>query len=118
MDGREKIQCSWKGLGAWTRYNGNNPDFSDPEMEWRPEPERKLRQFKLEEVPHEALFRMMGGSVASKLIAIDFELNIVYFTSIPCNGTFTVSLQTLQQQWQHSLDHGLTWNPCGVMEGD
>lgn len=110
-DGKH-IQCSWKGLGAWTRYNGNNPDFSDPEMEWRPDPERKLREWKREDVKP-CIVRHSNSYNWSILQGVT-DYGCIVLDLIDCKE---LSFKTMLAHWLYSLDHGQTWNPCGVMEG-
>lgn len=91
-------------------------------MEWRPEPERKLRPFKPEEVPVEARIRCKHSSeIGYHCLRILFvgPTECVLSTAYGC-GDFgmSVTFQELLDKYEYSLDKGLTWNPCGVMEGD
>lgn len=75
---------------------------------YRVKPEPKLRPWTVGEFPLGALWRMgVGSAVYTPDFVSNMGVNIAGVTHGP-NSLYT--------QWQHSLDNGRTWLPCGVME--
>jgi hypothetical protein len=93
-------------LNDWVETCGvtNNP--------CRIKPEPKLRPWKPEEVP-------VGALIRAKLR--DSEHNRYLLSGV--NGYHVIagrgmyeSVEEVFNSHEHSLDHGKTWQPCGVME--
>ena len=74
----------------------------------RPRPEPKLRPWKRDEVPLDAWFRVKGETLKYRLLQIG-ESHVGFM-----RGTYGVAV--LIDGWEHSIDGGKTWLPCGVLE--
>jgi len=103
-------------LGKWV-------DVTIPLWNWsscsyRIAPTPKLRAWKPEEVPVGALIRDLrvtfGAPAVVQILALRGAW--IHFISPACAGLTSVLIQELDRNWQHSLDGGKTWIPCGVME--
>lgn len=105
-----------KGIPNWTDYDGEFPDFSNINWQWRVKPTPTLRPWRPEEVP-------VGAWVRSKS---SHETGFTGFASII--GVSKDSFYTVENNFEdmcselakslnyvHSLDHGKTWLPCGVV---
>lgn len=84
---------------------------------YRLKPKPKLRAWKLEEVPIGALVKGLDendNSWRSMIVAVDNGYIFLggYTSTHSRNATFEGALE----KWTHSIDHGKTWHPCGVME--
>lgn len=92
--------------------------LDDPKVEYRIKPEPKLRPWKPEEVPVGALLRSPGNSLncISQIIG-KTNSGIITFIATWKSGLPTENLLLSSvTDLEHSLDHGKTWLPCGVME--
>jgi hypothetical protein len=86
----------------------SDPDFYF-DIEYRIKPEPKWRPWKSEEVPVGAQTRRKERPAFRMLIVS------VYEGGLYCNAygnTFTGVLC----DYEHSLDNGKTWQPCGILE--
>jgi hypothetical protein len=73
-------------------------------------PEPKLRPWKSEEVPVGALYKQRNNAHRGLIVGIvgnNVQLG---------NGSGYDLERDLLRDYQHSLDHGKTWLPCGVEE--
>ncbi len=110
VDGKE-IQL--KICGQWMRIT-ESPDFTNRLEEYCIKQEPKLRPWKPEEVP-------VGGVAIRHKNTQDRPGTLLEITGYDiyiwdCGRPFTVSLEALCREYTHSLDHGKTWLPCGVLE--
>jgi hypothetical protein len=102
--------CDW--------FNSNQNEIPN-RFRIKPE-EPNLRPWKPEEVPVGALVRWKESSKNSFTGSRGFDICIIagihgdrVLTSIfSCN----FRLETVFNHHEHSLDHGKTWLPCGVLE--
>lgn len=90
------------------RFCPNNDENSDA---YRIKPEPKLRPWNREEVPVGAIvgFKNGGEYVSKRLIVNNIPGCIL-------GGKETHSLGELLRDYDHSIDGGKTWKPCGVEE--
>ncbi|TXH40928.1 MAG: hypothetical protein E6Q97_38715 [Desulfurellales bacterium] len=73
--------------------------------------EQKLRQWKAEEVPVGARFRIIGHKWWSFLAGVNTNGNpVMAMTNEP------ETTNSLFRGWEHSTDNGVTWKPCGSEE--
>jgi hypothetical protein len=86
----------------------NSAEFFYSPSSYRVKPEPKLRPWLPHEVPVGALIRFKGATSRSLIIASDYTNPIQ--ASACYNTDFALS------RFEHSLDYGKTWLPCGVME--
>lgn len=128
-------QKAWKTIefnsnpqnpNGWVTYHGGTYERSILELvfEYGPEcvrikQEPKLRPWRADEVPVGALIRFAkNSSINGKYLILASDTSgIVY-----CN-TSDISTPSLIKgkysslvDYEHSLDHGKTWQPCGVVE--
>jgi len=98
----------------------DNPYFDDNITNYRIKPTPKLRPWRPEEVPVGALIRWRPETKHCYDGQRGFDICLIagihmyrILTSIHAsNYTFDSCLK----MHEHSLDHGKTWLPCGVME--
>ena len=104
------IEVNGKYTG-WTEIP--EPQFNDKPCEYRIKPEPHLRPWKPEEVPVGALIHNKLQPHQNSLILsnTDSLLQISYVTDLE-SITFNKALACCE----YSLDHGITWKPCGVEE--
>jgi hypothetical protein len=77
---------------------------------YRIKPEPKWRPWIAVEVPVGMQVRRKGGSKFRMLITS------VYENGLYC-GPYGCSFGIALADYEHSIDHGTTWKPCGVEEG-
>lgn len=100
----ESIFDGWVDIESHADWNNNK---------YRIKPSPKLRPWKAEEVPVGALIRFKRESWVSIIVGRNNrELSVPLFN----NGHTTHNFDSLQD-FEHSLDNGKTWLPCGVMGG-
>jgi hypothetical protein len=92
--------------GEWV--DNENPEFAFPRDDYRIKPEPKLRPWLPHEVPVGALIRFKGATARSLIVGSD------YTNPIQANACYNTDFAL--SQFEHSIDHGKTWLPCGVME--
>ena len=95
--------------GGWERKSHSG--FWIREI-YRRKPKPTLRPWKPEEVPVGALVRLEAHPNAKMLIT-EVRTYPSRFTMV--FGSLEWSPENLPG-WEHSLDHGKTWLPCGVVE--
>jgi len=80
-------------------------------------PAPTLRPWKPEEVPVGALLRFSKDDKGwNYLILSCSSTTLVFVKMVPAFETVTFEDLVNNPYAQHSLDHGKTWLPCGVME--
>lgn len=79
---------------------------------YRIAPEPKLRPWKPEEVPVGALIRLKGNHCQHSWLIVGYAHNE---QQIAFGQTGGRSIKDLGN-YEHSIDGGKTWAPCGVME--
>lgn len=89
-----------------------NPHWED-DAEYRIKPEPKLRPWKPEEIPI-AKFHIKHATCW--VVPLQTCFNSVIFWDYDRNATIEITYQILLDEYEHSLDQGKTWHPCGVLE--
>jgi hypothetical protein len=117
----KEVEYSSKGEENWRKvidlFNFNDNDYLDKNYKFRRVQELKLRPWKPEEVPVGALIRSKGKSWGSRLINSYSHIDGFDYVCYQFGKTFSGdSLENCLARREHSLDHGKTWLPCGVME--
>ncbi len=101
----------YNSISGWR--NMNDCQYPNPDMEIRIKPEPTLRPWKPEEVPVGAVVKSGNNR---------WLITAVWNGKLFMNGCDlhdderSPSLQTLTMGYEHSLDHGITWQPCGILE--
>jgi hypothetical protein len=93
---------------AWNDADAICTDI--PVDRWRIKPEPNLRPWKPEEVPVGAMVRNIG--TRSRYLITEWCCARPSEIVISC---CVYSFETMLRSYEHSLDHGKTWLPCGVM---
>lgn len=97
---------------GWETSNitlGSPHQYGDDNEGWLLYTEPKLRQWKLEEVPFSARFRIIGHEWWSFLSGVNTDGNpVIAMTNEPETAS------NLLRGWEHSTDNGVTWKPCGI----
>ena len=108
-DGKE-LQFFSNVSKTWEDVAGA-PLFNFHIYEYRVKPTPSLRLWKPEEVPVGAAIRRIDTHNEKYLISAQRgdEFSIT-------NHFDTYKTQVLLDVFEHSIDHGITWHPCGVME--
>lgn len=102
-----KIDGSWQPHSA-DKFISTRESFHV----FRRKPTPTLRPWKPEEVPVGAQVRTKeGNGIWHKGIIANITLHRILIA--PGNNP---SWQHLLEAWEHSLDHGKTWLPCGVYD--
>lgn len=90
--------------------------FSHSASDYRIKPEPKLRPWRPEEVPVRALARSKArASEVNAWMIVEVIVGISQ-TNIYLGHGHCYSPEELSARYEHSLDHGKTWQPCGVLE--
>jgi hypothetical protein len=97
---------------TWSALH-DRPSFTDPIECYRIKPEPKLRPWRPEEVPLGAWFRMCEGGWRLGMVAVAHSAVVIGVTATRQEA---VSFEVLRDQYEHSIDGGKTWLPCGIME--
>lgn len=104
----------------WRDISSNNIGFVYQRDQYRIKPEKPtLRPWKPEEVPVGALIRHKEQPNCQSLILTKTNSNGIVFYPMTDDRTATdIAFKSLDclAEFEHSLDHGKTWQPCGVME--
>lgn len=81
----------------------------------RIKPEHKLRPWRPEEVPVGASIRQnIYLNLPSLILCVNSRhVSVAWFSPVTREISFT---DLVIDKWEHSLDHGKTWHPCGVLE--
>ena len=117
---RDRSKC----CDAWDAFNNDfhqfkHVFFNDEDLyEFRIKPEPKLRPWRPEEVPVGALMRNKKDPRLYRSLILCVN-DTGYCIVIPngCSNTLdSQSMDGMLRLREHSLDHGKTWLPCGVLE--
>jgi len=92
-------------------FEGNDHNYLNKTYEFRIKPEPKYRPWKPEEVPVGAPVRHKNKSSSTWLIECAGMSGDIFISVIG-----SITNQDQLNRFEHSLDHGLTWKPCGVLE--
>lgn len=91
--------------------------LDDPKVEYRIKPEPKLRPWKPEEVPVGALLKYKSTIAIISFVNTEGFGFTQYMPGGGNNSDTSVwGFYRVFDTIEHSLDHGKTWLPCGVME--
>lgn len=103
----------WQNMnGDWLDYNPDIHEFFHCH-EWRIKPAATLRPWRPEKVPSGAKFHIKGATCWGTVMEACFKY--VVFWSHPRKDTIEVSYSKLCDDYEHSLDNGLSWKPCGIL---
>jgi hypothetical protein len=83
--------------------------FMSPASLYRVKPEPRLRPWKPEEVPVGALLRLTAKT-CDRFLIVGFDLGRIKY------GQWHDLPDEMLRHYEHSLDGGNTWKPCGVEE--
>jgi hypothetical protein len=113
VDGKELISMRTPAVTADDPYwNWGN----DTKM-YRIKPTATLRPWTTDEVPLDCWIRMIVGDNRYKWKPVTVQpLGVI---TIPADIGYSLKLNTWQflaTEYEHSIDNGKTWLPCGVME--
>jgi hypothetical protein len=98
-------------FGSYTRKGGWSQSCLGHPNDLLIQLEPTLRPWKPEEVPVGAMVRNIG----TKSRYLITEWCCAYPTTITVSGC-KYSFDVMLRSYEHSLDHGKTWHPCGVEE--
>lgn len=116
-DGK-KIQCRNNDTSnptlAWRDcQETNRPAWNFPSVDYREAPTSTLRPWKPEEVPVGALIRGLSYKYITTIFGRTPEGEFWFHDSKRVNAE---KAEYFLGIYEHSLDFGKTWLPCGVME--
>lgn len=121
----EEGKLQWKGPTKtdWRDVEYNNTIYgtlySDEQFScYRRKPSPTLRPWRPEEVPVGALIRFSkNSSIQGKYLILASDKTGIVHCNTPDMSTPTLCKLTYEfiLKFEHSLDHGKTWLPCGVM---
>ena len=98
----------------WTKHAGPSPLWDWVSFEYRVTPKPKLRAWRWDEIPIGAAIRMKG---IHKIRGVILRTGQDYYiSSITQDSNAGHHPNILAENFEHSLDFGKTWHPCGVME--
>lgn len=103
-------------LASGNHWYDVNPDFTCPPSKYRIKPDPKLRPWKPDEVPVGALYRACGQTEFKQMILGVSPSGIKTTASMEIGQNYKPD--HMLREYEHSLDHGKTWLPCGVVEGE
>lgn len=111
----QRWQWRKNGSSEWCDI-GTDPVWDWLRDEYRRKPEPQLRAWKTEEVPIGALIRMKNSQHGRTVILFAFDGEI--WDGTPTGyGREKYNTQRALELYEHSLDFGKTWHPCGVLAG-
>lgn len=100
----------------WTLTARNYPlCFDDFFGLYRRKPEPKLRAWNPEEVPVGCLIRNSEWPKGNRVLLTESINDAIYLPHLGEHARYTLEAMR-GSGWEHSLDGGKTWNPCGVYE--
>lgn len=116
-----------EGKTIQTSYNPNESDWSDltdksdvefsNDLHYRIKPTPTLRPWRPEEVPVGALLRHRTVTFMHSPVTMILSVRGDWIGFV-CAETFKLTdmlCENINKSYEHSLDHGKTWLPCGVM---
>lgn len=113
LEGRE---IQWMSNVKWIDAAPNGISLRTTTL-LRLKPQPKLRPWTAEEVPVGALLRQIRYRDNPKAwVGIILARNQSCVISTPGDGLNEEDFDYCVATYEHSLDHGKTWLPCGVME--
>lgn len=117
----KQLQFKYKENSCWADVKTPDDWFTDMDyrvLDFRIKPTPTLRPWKPEEVPVGALLRDKRVTFGNPAIVTIIALRGVYvhFLDPKCARLTDLPCVLFDENWEHSLDHGKTWLPCGVME--
>ncbi len=104
------------------RVDYDNLGFNDPPEYYRIKPESKLRPWKPEELTTKIgcilrhKIEKFGDAPVTILIAVRGPSS--HFLCAVTGSLIDILPEKLMEEYEHSIDQGKTWHPCGVMEGE
>jgi hypothetical protein len=114
VDGKE-VQFRYVGLEIWDTLISPKWNWSD--CEYRIKPTTVLRPWTADEVPLDCWLRTRQGDNRHKWKPLTIQpLGVI---TVPVGIGNWCKLHTwefLSKNCEHSIDNGITWLPCGVME--
>lgn len=122
-DGKIAVYSRWLKTGEkpWIKRKRNSVDDwdqSDPSWIWSyydynypAEPKRTLVPWTKDTVPREAWLCESNDHLQHRIIGLDSDGIYVIGDSL---DIIDVSFDNLKNYWEHSLDGGKTWLPCGT----
>jgi len=100
------------GEGDWC--DTTDLDLSASSFYYRIKPEPKLREWKQNEIPFNAIYCAKENRVV--YYPLSQNNHSVSFCGCEEPFIFTYELKELFEQFEHSTNSGKTWLPCGVPE--
>jgi hypothetical protein len=107
-----------KGLEWFELPQNEEPFWHWQDSDYRIKAGPKLRPWKLEEIPVGALMKLKSDN--DNLVYLitgkaPYGSKSTLWLGQPCEED-GMSVNLAFNNWLHSLDHGKTWHPCGVIE--
>lgn len=117
IDGAD-IEYRWASSGdekEWVKCAGPRPHWDWASFEYRVAPKPKLRAWRWDEIPIGAAIRLKTQpSIKGVILRTGEDYYVNSVNSIYSSESRKPNI--LLESWEHSLDFGNTWHPCGVME--
>jgi hypothetical protein len=117
LEGR-RSEVEWSEAGSeWYLFCPDFPVWTSGKgvalLRLKPQP--KLRPWRAEEVPVGALIRKgpLGGAKTAMILSVSEKGKLFFIDENQITYNY---LDAGIMSCEHSLDHGKTWLPCGVME--
>lgn len=112
----EGYPCEYWSFGM-DRWEPITKDIVPPAtVPIRRKPSPKLRAWRPDEAPIVASFRSIGDDRPLRMLSVAvWKEGIRLFDGI-CREPFTRSFEQLLNMYEHSIDNGKTWAPCGIMD--
>lgn len=109
----EKIQSRRDGEAEWAewedRTGGNNPAFGNPDLFWRPAPEKKRVPFTSDTIPVDGWWRRKNDKYTNCRV-FSIHSNGVLF---PGQAGYMTAFSVLMDEWEWSDDRK-HWKPCSL----
>lgn len=110
--------------GPWRDYGSEDIQFGLPMECYRIKPAPKLRAWKADEVPVGAIVRVKSifDGVAVHVAVLAWRTHSECGSALAGSAlpesmpNFCADFGHALKHWEHSLDHGKTWLPCGISE--
>ena len=94
---------------GWAELRNFNSIYANTSIRIKPAP--KLRPWRAEEVPVGALIRNESNWIGAILARSDKQILTTQGSDLEWE-----SFESALACYTHSIDHGKTWHPCGVIE--
>ena len=110
----------WQSLtGSWIELQPSSEHFMTSDAgRYRIKPTPTLRPWRPEEVPVGALLRHRTVTFVRSTVTMILSVRGAWIGFV-CAETFKLIdmlCENINKHYEHSLDHGRTWLPCGVAE--